>query len=135
MESKYYEVLVAQVPHSLWHADTNTPSYHRLDQILQLFADTPSAPFSVHRIAIQGQHLEKQIGQWLGPNTASTALKYEATDHKETRAMHIVMILNNLSTTLPLNNKTLAVSTRTIIALLPIRRRHHLLGPNPPPML
>merc|ERR1711879_657640 len=37
---------------------------------LRLFADHPDAPFSIHKIALQGRCLSKEVGQWFGPCTA-----------------------------------------------------------------
>lgn len=42
--------------------------------ILELFADHPSAPMSIHRIARAGEEVGKKAGQWLGPNTVCSAL-------------------------------------------------------------
>ncbi|KAF7419636.1 Cysteine protease atg4 [Pleurotus ostreatus] len=46
-------------------------------QILTWFFDTPSpeAPFSVHRMALAGKDLGKDVGQWFGPSTAAGAIK------------------------------------------------------------
>jgi cysteine protease ATG4 len=41
-----------------------------------LFADDPSAPFSIHRMATLGQaKFDKRIGEWFGPATAATVLR------------------------------------------------------------
>ncbi len=46
-------------------------------QILSWFMDDPSplAPFSVHRMALIGKELGKEVGEWFGPSTAAGALK------------------------------------------------------------
>jgi cysteine protease ATG4 len=46
-------------------------------RILSWFLDDPSAlcPFSVHRMALVGKQLGKEIGEWFGPSTAAGALK------------------------------------------------------------
>jgi len=46
-------------------------------RLLTWFMDEPSplAPFSVHRFAIIGKQLGKEIGQWFGPSTAAGAIK------------------------------------------------------------
>ncbi|KAG9291499.1 hypothetical protein G9A89_021918 [Geosiphon pyriformis] len=46
-------------------------------QILTWFLDDMSSlcPFSVHRIALLGKQLGKNIGEWFGPSTASQAIK------------------------------------------------------------
>lgn len=54
--------------------------YARYVQIVTWFLDTPSpeAPFSVHRMALAGKDLGKDVGQWFGPSTAAGAIKYVA---------------------------------------------------------
>ncbi|ORY23614.1 peptidase family C54-domain-containing protein [Naematelia encephala] len=49
-------------------------SYVRL---MAWFMDDPSplAPFSVHRMALIGKELGKEVGEWFGPSTAAGALK------------------------------------------------------------
>ncbi|KAF0463397.1 peptidase C54 [Gigaspora margarita] len=46
-------------------------------QILTWFIDDMSSrcPFSVHRVALLGKQLGKNIGEWFGPSTASQAIK------------------------------------------------------------
>lgn len=46
-------------------------------RILSWFLDDPSplCPFSVHRMALIGKELGKEVGQWFGPSTAAGALK------------------------------------------------------------
>ncbi|KAI6044613.1 cysteine protease required for autophagy [Pisolithus marmoratus] len=46
-------------------------------QIITWFLDTPlpQAPFSVHRMALAGKDLGKDVGQWFGPSTAAGAIK------------------------------------------------------------
>ena len=43
-------------------------------QLLSLFADDETAPFSIHRIAIEGAALGAPVGSWLAPTTISQAL-------------------------------------------------------------
>ncbi|KAL1714431.1 peptidase family C54-domain-containing protein [Schizophyllum commune] len=45
--------------------------------LISLFLDSPSpsAPFSVHRMALAGRALGKDVGQWFGPSTAAGAIK------------------------------------------------------------
>ncbi|KIY72637.1 hypothetical protein CYLTODRAFT_367405 [Cylindrobasidium torrendii FP15055 ss-10] len=54
-----------------------TASYATYIQIVTWFLDTPSpeAPFSVHRMALAGKELGKDVGQWFGPSTAAGAIK------------------------------------------------------------
>ena len=46
-------------------------------RILSWFLDDPSplCPFSVHRMALIGKELGKEVGEWFGPSTAAGALK------------------------------------------------------------
>ncbi|CCL99974.1 uncharacterized protein FIBRA_01999 [Fibroporia radiculosa] len=46
-------------------------------QIISWFLDDPSplCPFSVHRMALVGKELGKDVGQWFGPSTAAGAIK------------------------------------------------------------
>ncbi|KAJ9126012.1 hypothetical protein QFC24_002284 [Naganishia onofrii] len=46
-------------------------------QILSWFLDDPSpvCPFSVHRMALVGKQLGKEVGEWFGPSTAAGAIK------------------------------------------------------------
>lgn len=56
-------------------------------QILSLFADAPSAPFSIHRFVSHGAaHCHKYPGQWFGPSATATCIaalsnEYTATPH------------------------------------------------------
>lgn len=52
--------------------------YVRLVRLLNLFMDSPSplSPFSVHRMAVVGKSLGKEIGEWFGPSTAALAIKW-----------------------------------------------------------
>ncbi|KAF8625147.1 hypothetical protein AX17_006925 [Amanita inopinata Kibby_2008] len=54
-----------------------TVDYATYVQILTWFLDSPSveAPFSVHRMALAGKELGKDVGQWFGPSTAAGAIK------------------------------------------------------------
>ncbi|KAG6829650.1 hypothetical protein H0H87_010591 [Tephrocybe sp. NHM501043] len=55
----------------------HTADYATYVQILTWFLDTPrpEAPFSVHRMALAGKELGKDVGQWFGPSTAAGAIK------------------------------------------------------------
>ncbi|TFK84588.1 hypothetical protein K466DRAFT_496300 [Polyporus arcularius HHB13444] len=59
-------------PHPVYTAD-----YATYVQIVTWFLDTPSplCPFSVHRMALVGKELGKDVGQWFGPSTAAGAIK------------------------------------------------------------
>jgi hypothetical protein len=54
-----------------------TADYSTYVQILTWFFDSPSplSPFSVHRMALAGKELGKDVGQWFGPSTAAGAIK------------------------------------------------------------
>lgn len=56
----------------------HTTDYATYVQILTWFLDTPApeSPFSVHRMALAGKELGKDVGQWFGPSTAAGAIKY-----------------------------------------------------------
>jgi cysteine protease ATG4 len=44
-------------------------------EIVTQFIDSPTAPYSIHRIALQGQQLDKEVGQWFGPATVAQVIK------------------------------------------------------------
>jgi hypothetical protein len=47
--------------------------------IVMKFIDSPTAPFSIQRIALQGCQFDKKVGEWFGPVTISHVLKqYDA---------------------------------------------------------
>lgn len=54
-----------------------TPSAGTYARLLSLFLDDPSplSPFSVHRFALEGKRLGKDVGEWFGPSTAAGAIK------------------------------------------------------------
>ncbi|EIN03481.1 hypothetical protein PUNSTDRAFT_56214 [Punctularia strigosozonata HHB-11173 SS5] len=54
-----------------------TAAYASYVQLLTWFFDSPSplCPFSVHRMALAGKELGKDVGQWFGPSTAAGAIK------------------------------------------------------------
>ncbi|TDL22397.1 hypothetical protein BD410DRAFT_898326 [Rickenella mellea] len=54
-----------------------TADYATYVKILTWFLDSPDplCPFSVHRMALAGKELGKDVGQWFGPSTASGAIK------------------------------------------------------------
>lgn len=74
-----------------WRVPTQKPSVHprtplelaELEaystyvRVLSWFMDDPSplCPFSVHRFALIGKELGKEVGEWFGPSTAAGALK------------------------------------------------------------
>ena len=58
------------------HPDQTT-EYVTYVKILSWFLDSPSplAPFGVHRMALAGKDLGKDVGSWFGPSTAAGAIK------------------------------------------------------------
>ncbi|KAG8850156.1 Cysteine protease atg4 [Tulasnella sp. 330] len=54
-----------------------TSEYATYVKILTWFLDSPSTlcPFSVHRMALAGKDLGKDVGSWFGPSTAAGAIK------------------------------------------------------------
>ena len=54
-----------------------TPEYASYVKILSWFFDSSNEaiPFSVHRMAMAGKDLGKDVGQWFGPSTAAGAIK------------------------------------------------------------
>lgn len=60
-----------------------SPSHAEYARILSLFIDDPSplAPFSVHRFALMGKQLGKEVGEWFGPSTAAGAIKALVNDY------------------------------------------------------
>jgi cysteine protease ATG4 len=60
------------------HAElADLQTYATYVRVLSWFLDDPSplCPFSVHRMALIGKELGKEVGEWFGPSTASGALK------------------------------------------------------------
>ena len=49
--------------------------YIKYRQILKLFADIKTAPYSIHQIALMGACEGKNVGEWFGPNTVAQVLK------------------------------------------------------------
>ena len=57
---------------------TRTADYATYVKILTWFFDTPApeAPFGIHRMALAGQELGTEVGQWFGPSVAAGAIKW-----------------------------------------------------------
>ncbi|KAI8991967.1 hypothetical protein BDF20DRAFT_847551 [Mycotypha africana] len=74
--------------HSLsrdWRRQKQTPAERKqYGKIIQWFLDelSPRAPFSIHRIALLGKQLGKNIGEWFGPSTISQVLQALVSDFK-----------------------------------------------------
>lgn len=54
-----------------------SPEFTTYVKILTWFLDTPSpySPFGVHRMALAGKELGKEVGSWFGPSTAAGAIR------------------------------------------------------------
>lgn len=59
-----------------WRVD-HSPRDEGYRRILTWFLDDPSVlcPFSVHRMALVGRELGKEVGEWFGPSTAAGAIR------------------------------------------------------------
>ncbi|XP_054707992.1 cysteine protease ATG4B-like [Uloborus diversus] len=72
-----------------WCSDDPDQTYLSL---MEQFDDRPECRYSIHSIAIEGSLLEKQIGQWYGPNTVVQILKRLAEeDEKNDLVLHVAM--------------------------------------------
>ncbi|XP_035222929.1 cysteine protease ATG4B-like isoform X1 [Stegodyphus dumicola] len=61
-------------------------------KILWQFNDKIECQYSIHKIAIKGNLLEKQVGQWFGPNTVVQVMKRLAEEDTENDiAIHVAM--------------------------------------------
>ncbi|KAI8901748.1 hypothetical protein BC833DRAFT_576517 [Globomyces pollinis-pini] len=58
-------------------------------EIITRFNDSPISPFSIHRIALHGQQLDKQVGEWFGPSTISQVLKVLALASNTSLNVHV----------------------------------------------
>ncbi|CAB4424370.1 unnamed protein product [Rhizophagus irregularis] len=68
-------------------------SWDRYVEILTWFIDDMSSrcPFSVHRVALLGKQLGKNIGEWFGPLTASQVIKALVEDYSAAQlSVHVV---------------------------------------------
>lgn len=60
-------------------------SQPRETEILRLFADAPSAPFSIHRFVLHGAaHCNKYPGQWFGPSATATCIAALSNEYSST---------------------------------------------------
>lgn len=54
------------------------------EPIVRLFADIPSAPFSLHKIVAHGRdYCGKMPGQWFGPSAAASSIKHLVEQHSQ----------------------------------------------------
>ncbi|KAJ6602111.1 hypothetical protein B0H10DRAFT_1756317, partial [Mycena sp. CBHHK59/15] len=58
------------------HFPPPTARAHALHaRLLSWFLDAPVAPFGVHRMALAGKALGKDVGMWFGPSAAAGAIR------------------------------------------------------------
>ncbi|XP_073987538.1 cysteine protease ATG4B-like [Rhodnius prolixus] len=76
----------------IWTPSTYDSKYH---QILKMFEDNKSAPYSIHQIALMGASEGKQVGDWFGPNTVAQVLKKLAI-YDEWSGLAVHVALDNL---------------------------------------
>ncbi|CAO3647136.1 unnamed protein product [Cunninghamella blakesleeana] len=62
--------------------DRSDPTWKTYTKIAHWFLDelSPRAPFSIHRIALLGKQLGKNIGEWFGPSTISQVIQALVSD-------------------------------------------------------
>ncbi|KAK5581395.1 hypothetical protein RB653_001427 [Dictyostelium firmibasis] len=68
-------VLLHNVLGNDWKGSSSTTHTDVYNNIISMFLDKPSAPFSIHNIAMEGQNLGKNIGEWFAPSIISQAIK------------------------------------------------------------
>lgn len=54
---------------------TEYEKYCKYREIVKLFVDLKTAPYSIHQIALMGACEGKNVGEWFGPNTVAQVLK------------------------------------------------------------
>ncbi|KAN0014642.1 hypothetical protein ACTFIU_000960 [Dictyostelium citrinum] len=68
-------VLLHNVLGNEWKRSSSATHPDVYNNIISMFLDKPSAPFSIHNIAMEGQNLGKNIGEWFAPSIISQAIK------------------------------------------------------------
>ncbi|KAG8185782.1 hypothetical protein JTE90_000763 [Oedothorax gibbosus] len=72
-----------------WKPDCTEEMYKK---ILSKFDDRAECPYSIHKIASMGSMLEKQVGQWFGPNTVVQVLRRLSEEDTENDInLHVAM--------------------------------------------
>ncbi|KAJ3321234.1 Cysteine protease atg4 [Boothiomyces sp. JEL0866] len=51
-------------------------------ELVTKFIDSPTAVYSIHRIALEGKQFDKQVGEWFGPLTISHVLRVLVQEDK-----------------------------------------------------
>ncbi|KAI8883618.1 hypothetical protein K501DRAFT_184017 [Backusella circina FSU 941] len=67
-----------------WRRQKRSPEIvKQYKKIIHWFLDelSPRAPFSIHRIALLGKQLGKDIGEWFGPSTISQVIQVLVSDY------------------------------------------------------
>ncbi|KAJ3273691.1 Cysteine protease atg4 [Terramyces sp. JEL0728] len=57
----------------------------RYAELVTKFIDSPTAVYSIHRIALEGKQFDKQVGEWFGPLTISHVLKVLVQEDKQSQ--------------------------------------------------
>lgn len=72
----------------LWLPDVKDSTYLK---ILYQFNDKEEYHYSIHKIAKYGSILNKQVGQWFGPNTVVQVLKKITEEMEDDLVVHVAM--------------------------------------------
>lgn len=61
-------------------------------EVLRRFADDPQSPYSIHNVALRGAMMNKEVGDWFGPNCMAQVIRSLVTETKEENlAAHVAM--------------------------------------------
>lgn len=116
----------------IWEPECTDKVYRKL---LSQFNDKEECPYSIHKIASKGCTLEKQIGQWFGPNTVVQVLKRLAEeDNENDLVVHVAMdstvikseikklfFKDTSSKTSPLDNSSYTENSHPVLLAIPLR--------------
>ena len=119
------------------HVQSHTPLDSAYFQTLEMFIDTPDAPFSIHKIATCGAQMDIPIGQWFGPSTLCHALRRLTNDQDNIPiSVHVALdsVLDMSQVTIP-SNTSHAVTPPCALILVPIRLGLNTLQPEFIPQL
>ena len=94
-----------------------TPDYATYIQLITWFLDSPSSlcPFSVHRMALAGKDLGKEVGQWFGPSTAAGAIKYVIVSSTTSTSLMDACQTRNLVHAFPKAGLGVSVATDSVV--------------------
>lgn len=77
-------LLMLQLGRDWRYQDRSSDAKECHSHILSLFADSPQAPFSIHRFVSHGAtHCNKHPGQWFGPSAAASCIAALSTECAE----------------------------------------------------